>query len=65
MEGDELMTPQNPSEPINPDYFTPPPARQRVNTTDLMRGGRELVLLHDGQEYILRITRSGKLILTK
>ena len=59
------MTPQNPSEPINPDYFTPQTPRQRVSTTDLMRGGRELVLLHDGQEYILRITRTGKLILTK
>ena len=46
------MTPQNPSEPINPDYFMPRPPRPRVSTTDLMRGGRELVLLHDGQEYI-------------
>jgi hemin uptake protein HemP len=59
------MTPQNPSEPISPDYYMPRPPRQRVSTTDLMRGVRELVLLHDGQEYILRITRTGKLILTK
>jgi hemin uptake protein HemP len=59
------MTPQNPSEPIDPAYYTPRPPRQRVSITDLMRGGRELVLLHDGQEYILRITRTGKLILTK
>jgi hemin uptake protein HemP len=30
-----------------------------------MRGSRELILLHEGKEYILRITKAGKLILTK
>ncbi|MGQ0456015.1 MAG: hemin uptake protein HemP [Hyphomicrobium sp.] len=30
-----------------------------------MRGGREVVLDHKGQNYRLRITASGKLILTK
>ena len=59
------MNPQSPSTPSNPRYFTPRPPRQRVNTTDLMRGSRELVLLHEGEEYILRITKAGKLILTK
>jgi hemin uptake protein HemP len=59
------MNPQNPSELNNPSYYMPRPPRQRVSTADLMRGGRELVLLHDGQEYILRITKTGKLILTK
>jgi hemin uptake protein HemP len=65
MEGDEPMTPQNPSEPSNPRYYPPRLPRQRVSTADLMRGGRELVLLHEGEEYILRITKTGKLILTK
>jgi hemin uptake protein HemP len=65
MEGDALMNPQNPSAPDNPGYYMPRPPRQRVSATDLMRGGRELVLLHEGQEYILRITKTGKLILTK
>jgi hemin uptake protein HemP len=59
------MDPQNPSEPNNSRDYMPRPPRQRVSTTDLMRGGRELVLLHEGQEYILRITKTGKLILTK
>jgi hemin uptake protein HemP len=59
------MNPQSPSTPSNPRYFTPRPPRQRVNTTDLMRGSRELVLLHEGEEYISRITKAGKLILTK
>ena len=59
------MNPQTPSEPSNPRYYMPRPPRQRGSTTDLMRGGRELVLLHEGQEHMLRITQAGKLILTK
>jgi hemin uptake protein HemP len=59
------MNSQAPLEPHPPRYYTPRPPRQRVNTIDLMRGSRELVLLHDGAEYILRITKTGKLILTK
>jgi hemin uptake protein HemP len=39
--------------------------RKRVSTSDLMDGNRAVVLLHDGEEYILRITKTGKLILTK
>lgn len=32
---------------------------------DLFRGRREVVIVHAGQEYRLRITRADKLILTK
>ncbi len=39
--------------------------RHTVSSTDLFQGGRELVIRHDGEEYRLRITRAGKLILTK
>jgi hemin uptake protein HemP len=39
--------------------------RQTVSSTDLFRGGREVVIRHAGEEYHLRITRTGKLILTK
>jgi len=39
--------------------------RRRIKTVDLMQGERELILLHEGEEYILRITKTGKLILTK
>jgi len=59
------MNPQTPSESLTPRDYTPRPPRQRVSTTDLMRGSRELVLLHEAEEYILRITKTGKLILTK
>ncbi len=46
-----------------------PPAprsqRQRIHTADLMQGAQKIVLLHRGEEYVLRITKAGKLILTK
>jgi hemin uptake protein HemP len=37
----------------------------RIPVTELMGGGREAVLVHDGIEYRLRLTSNGKLILTK
>ncbi|WP_439542985.1 hemin uptake protein HemP [Hyphomicrobium sp.] len=37
----------------------------RHKVSDLMRGGREAVLEHDGADYHLRITANGRLILTK
>jgi hemin uptake protein HemP len=36
-----------------------------VRSSDLFQGGKELVIRHAGEEYRLRITRNGKLILTK
>lgn len=39
--------------------------RPTVSSTELFRGARELVIRHGGEEYRLRITRAGKLILTK
>ena len=46
---------------------SPCPAEQtrRVKVSELLAGEREAILEHDGQEYRLRITASGKLILTK
>jgi len=41
------------------------PQRKRITTADLMQGAREIIVLHQGEEYLLRITKSGKLILTK
>lgn len=40
-------------------------ALRRVYTTVLFRGEREVVIVHRGQEYRLRITKTDKLILTK
>ena len=46
--------PLRPSQPV-----------RRIAISDLLAGGREAVLLHDGTEYRLRLTSNGKLILTK
>jgi hemin uptake protein HemP len=40
-------------------------ARPTVRSTDLFQGRKELVIRHGSEEYRLRITRAGKLILTK
>jgi hemin uptake protein HemP len=44
---------------------TPGASRLRLSSRDLFRGQREIVILHGGHEYLLRITRADKLILTK
>ena len=38
---------------------------RRVTTEDLLQGGNELIIAHRGDEYRLRITSNGKLLLTK
>lgn len=42
----------------------PGPPR-RYSSRLLFDGSREVLILHGGEEYRLRITRAGKLILTK
>lgn len=39
--------------------------RPTVMSADLFQGGKEIVIRHGSEEYRLRITRAGKLILTK
>jgi hemin uptake protein HemP len=45
----------------------PPTAQRppRLKVSELLAGQREAILEHGGQDYRLRITASGKLILTK
>ncbi len=38
---------------------------RRISSDELLAGQRELVIEHGGDEYRLRITSKGKLILTK
>ena len=38
---------------------------RRLKVSELLEGEREAILEHDGQDYRLRITANGKLILTK
>ena len=41
-----------------------PAALRKVALQELLRGTRELVIVHNGREYRLRLTQNGKLILT-
>lgn len=41
------------------------PGSKRVQSLALFRGHREIVIVHQGAEYRLRITKGDKLILTK
>ena len=39
--------------------------KPRIESNHLFQGNSEIVIVHQNQEYNLRITRNGKLILTK
>jgi hemin uptake protein HemP len=55
---------QNP--PLQPDPQPhQPPSAKEIDVASLIGTGREVVLLHRGERYRLRVTASGKLILTK
>jgi len=41
------------------------PPKRRLTSHDLLAGRDEVIIEHAGQEYHLRHTRTGKLILTK
>ena len=54
---------KKPDAPVVPTGRGRAPTRVRVR--DLLDGTNEAILEHDGQDYHLRITANGKLILTK
>lgn len=59
----EIRTGQRtPGGPPDPERT---PRIPRIDSRDLLRGGREVVIVHEGEEYRLRRTSQGKLILTK
>ena len=75
---DRMTSTKEPAEPkprqvgTQPPSISAPPDAEadnesclRYRVDELLKGRREVVLLHRGQEYRLRITATGKLILTK
>jgi hemin uptake protein HemP len=56
---------------MNDHLANPPPASPDVNQTPvldvrhLLGGGKEVIILHAGERYRLRVTANDKLILTK
>lgn len=49
------------------DDASPPPipAVRHITTSELFQNAREIVIVHKGEHYRLRITQRGRLILTK
>jgi hemin uptake protein HemP len=39
--------------------------KPRIDSNNLFQGKTEIIIVHQNEEYNLRITRNGKLILTK
>lgn len=65
-----MSAPSKPVPPANARTGAPAPAQERagtrrVDSAELMRGARELIIAHEGEHYRLQQTRNGKLILTK
>ena len=60
-------TDKTPALPPAPAQNMGPPVTglRRLIVAELLAGDREVILEHDGQDYRLRITANGKLILTK
>ena len=63
--GEQTMQTEMSSEPHAGEAHASWSQRKRIGSTDLMQGAREVIIVHEGEEYVLRITKSGKLILTK
>lgn len=61
------MTPATPDDTFEPtrDEASLRAAGRLLHSAALFGGTREIVILHRGQEYRLRITKGDKLILTK
>ena len=53
------------AETVDADGGGAGPSHVRVSSREILRGQREIVILHGGHEYRLRVTRADKLILTK
>jgi hemin uptake protein HemP len=51
----------NPAAAAKQERWSPP----RISSTELFAGQLRLLIEHQGVEYLLQITRQGKLILTK
>jgi len=60
-----MPDPDDPSAATVHDRSQPPASPRRLKVSELLAGGKEAILEHGNQDYRLRITASGKLILTK
>lgn len=59
-----MMTAEQPRGPEN-DNSTAPKKIHRTSFESLAHGANEVIIEHQGEEYRLRLTRNGRLILNK
>jgi hemin uptake protein HemP len=65
MQDDKLDTPSETSTPGDAaSSASPVGGTRRVSSAELFAGAREIEIEHNGRRYQLRITQTGKLILT-
>jgi hemin uptake protein HemP len=60
----QMEQPQNSKPPLPKALTAPGKAPQRISSEALLGQSNELVIVHNGREYKLRLTQLGKLILT-
>ncbi|HEY7554527.1 MAG TPA: hemin uptake protein HemP [Candidatus Binatia bacterium] len=48
-----------------PNRSVPLGQKPRIESNNIFQGKSEVIIVHQNEEYNLRITRNGKLILTK
>jgi hemin uptake protein HemP len=60
-----LLMVTNGLEPFPSSELPGPPQTRRIPSDRLMAGRREIIIQHGDEEYRLRVTAAGKLILTK
>ncbi len=57
---------ESPPMPVQPIAARPaPPTERVVSTRELLGGAHRIWIEHAAERYLLQVTRSGKLILTK
>lgn len=58
---------ENTMEPVqkSEQQWMPAPGKPRLRAAALLQGHREVIIEHGNEEYRLRLTRQGKLLLTK
>ncbi|EBS7634948.1 hemin uptake protein HemP [Salmonella enterica] len=64
MDNTELPHPKEIDKEIDNETL-PPAAERRINSQTLLGPDGKVIIDHNGQEYLLRKTQAGKLLLTK
>ncbi|QPC41843.1 hemin uptake protein HemP [Kaustia mangrovi] len=61
------MTDKTPDRPADAASATAGTASDKpvLASQDILGGSRSAIILHEGESYILRVTRQGKLVLNK